>query len=69
MSMGGATGLPSDGTVPAPAKREAMNSLIRILARPGLLKGDLDLHLVRGSMVVIFLLIGYQNGWDPASRR
>ena len=24
-----------------------------------LLKGDLDLHLVRGSMVLIFLLFGY----------
>jgi hypothetical protein len=26
-----------------------MNSLIKLLARSGLLKGDLDLHLVRGS--------------------
>jgi uncharacterized membrane protein YkgB len=38
-----------------------MNSLIKILARSGLLKGDLDLHLVRGSMVLIFLLFGYQK--------
>ena len=38
-----------------------MNSLIKILARSGLLKGDLNLHLVRGSMVLIFLLFGYQK--------
>ena len=38
-----------------------MNSLIKILARSRLLKGDVDLHLVRGSMVLIFLLFGYQK--------
>jgi uncharacterized membrane protein YkgB len=38
-----------------------MNSLIKILARSRLFKGDLDLHLVRGSMVLIFLLFGYQK--------
>ena len=31
-----------------------MNSLIKVLARSRLLKGDLDLHLVRGSMALIF---------------
>src|SRR5215468_7424474 len=41
-----------------------MNSLIKILARSPLLKGDLDLHLVRGSMVLIFLLFGYQKWWE-----
>ena len=41
-----------------------MNSLIKVLARSGLLKGDLDLHLVRGSMVLIFLLFGYQKWWE-----
>src|SRR5215472_7611379 len=38
-----------------------MKSLINVLARSGLLKGDLDLHLVRGSMILIFLLFGYQK--------
>jgi uncharacterized membrane protein YkgB len=38
-----------------------MNSLIKVLARSRLLKGDLDLHLVRGSMILIFLLFGYQK--------
>ena len=41
-----------------------MNSLVKILARSRLLKGELDLHLVRGSMVLIFLLFGYQKWWE-----
>jgi hypothetical protein len=36
-----------------------MNSLIKILARSRLFRGDLDYHLVRGLMVLIFLLFGY----------
>ena len=41
-----------------------MNSLIKILAKSGFLKKDLDYHLVRASMVLIFLLFGYQKGFD-----
>src|ERR1700751_1402409 len=41
-----------------------MNALINILARSPLLKGDLDFHLVRGSMVLIFLLFGYQKWFE-----
>src|SRR5262249_41885031 len=41
-----------------------MNALVKILARSRLLRGDLDLHLVRGSMVLIFLLFGYQKWFD-----
>src|SRR2546425_4857399 len=41
-----------------------MNSLIKILAKSGLLKGDLDYHLVRASMVLIFLLFGYQKWFE-----
>ena len=41
-----------------------MNYLVKFLARSPLLKGDLDLHLVRGSMVLIFLLFGYQKWWE-----
>src|SRR5713226_754795 len=41
-----------------------MNTLIKILAKSGLLKGDLDLHLVRGSMVLIFVLFGYQKWFE-----
>jgi uncharacterized membrane protein YkgB len=41
-----------------------MNSLIKILAKSGLLKDDLDYHLVRGSMVLIYLLFGYQKWFE-----
>ena len=36
-----------------------LNSLIKTLAKSGPFKGDLDYHLVRASMVLIFLLFGY----------
>jgi len=38
-----------------------MNALINTLRRCGLLKKDLDYHLVRASMVIIFLFFGYQK--------
>ena len=41
-----------------------MNALVKILARSRLLRGDLDLHLVRGSMVLIFLLFGNQKWFE-----
>src|SRR6266700_8444041 len=40
-----------------------MNALIRILAKSGLLTKDLDCHLLRASMVLIFLAFGYQKWW------
>jgi uncharacterized membrane protein YkgB len=41
-----------------------MNSLIKILAESRLLKEDFDYHLVRASMVFIFVLFGYQKWFD-----
>ena len=41
-----------------------MNTLISILIRFGLLKDDLDYHLLRASMVIIFLAFGYQKWWE-----
>src|SRR5437899_10788946 len=41
-----------------------MNALIRILAKSGLLTKDLDYHLMRASMVIIFLAFGYQKWWE-----
>jgi uncharacterized membrane protein YkgB len=41
-----------------------MNTLVKVLARSRLLKGNLDLHIVRGSMILIFLLFGYQKWFD-----
>ena len=41
-----------------------MNILIHILIRFGILRKDLDYHLMRASMVVIFLFFGYQKWFD-----
>ena len=38
-----------------------MNALIQMLAKSGLLTKDLDYHLLRASMVLIFLAFGYQK--------
>ena len=40
---------------------ETMNALIHMLTRSGLLTKDLDYHLIRASMVLIFLAFGYQK--------
>jgi hypothetical protein len=42
------------------AKEPTMRTLVNALARSGLLREDLDYHLLRASMVIIFLLFGYQ---------
>ena len=41
-----------------------MNSLINILTKSGLLTKDLDYHLIRASMVIIFLFFGYQKWFE-----
>src|SRR5258707_1637763 len=41
-----------------------MNALTSILIRFGLLKDDLDYHLLRASMVIIFLAFVYQKWWE-----
>src|SRR6201986_2460319 len=41
-----------------------MNSLVKALARTAPFKGDLDYHLVRASMVLVFLLFGYQKWFE-----
>jgi uncharacterized membrane protein YkgB len=41
-----------------------MNALTSILIKFGLLKDDLDYHLLRASMVIIFLAFGYQKWWE-----
>ena len=45
-------------------RNETMNSLINILTKSGLLTKDLDYHLVRSSMVIIFLFFGYQKWFE-----
>src|ERR1700754_3276868 len=41
-----------------------MKSLAILLTRSGLLKEDLDYHLIRASMVLIFLFFGYQKWFE-----
>src|SRR6201998_3740961 len=41
-----------------------MNLLIQILSKSGLLRKELDYHLLRGSMVVIFAFFGYQKWFE-----
>ena len=41
-----------------------MNYLIKLSDRFGILRGDLDYHLLRASMVLIFLFFGYQKWWN-----
>jgi uncharacterized membrane protein YkgB len=41
-----------------------MNALINLLIRCGLLTEDLEHHLLRASMVVIFLFFGYQKWFE-----
>ena len=38
-----------------------MSFLINALIRLGVLKDDLDYHLLRASMVIIFFFFGYQK--------
>ena len=35
-----------------------------LLDRTGLLQGNLDYHLLRASMVIVFFFFGYQKWWD-----
>src|SRR5919106_2236442 len=42
----------------------AMDSLVRTIDRSRLLANDLDYHVVRASMVIIFLFFGYQKWFE-----
>ena len=43
------------------AARDLMNSLIKVLIKLGILTDDLDYHLIRAAMVIIFFFFGYQK--------
>jgi uncharacterized membrane protein YkgB len=43
---------------------QTMSWLINALIKLGLLKDDLDYHLIRASMVVLFLFFGYQKWFE-----
>jgi hypothetical protein len=46
----------------------AQNPLVRTLHRSGLLAANLDYHVVRASMVIMFFFFGYQK-WFPYSSK
>jgi uncharacterized membrane protein YkgB len=41
-----------------------MNALMKLLAKSGLLRQDLDYHVIRASMVLIFVMFGYQKWFE-----
>jgi uncharacterized membrane protein YkgB len=47
-----------------PVFNELINLLVKILTKFGLLTKDLDYHVVRGSMVILYFFFGYQK-WFP----
>src|SRR5262249_41598159 len=49
---------------PHPQKEETMNALVKRLAQSRILEGDLDYHLIRASMVIIFAFFGYQKWFE-----
>jgi uncharacterized membrane protein YkgB len=51
----------TSGKATASAFAQIMNLLIKILTKLGLLKDDLDYHVVRASMVIIYFFFGYQK--------
>ena len=48
---------------------DLMGSLVNALARSGILKEDLDYHLLRAAMVIIFFFFGYQKWWAYEAQR
>ena len=52
-----------------PASRSLMDRLAGVLVRLGILTEDLDYHLIRASMVIIFFFFGYQKWWAYEAER
>jgi uncharacterized membrane protein YkgB len=53
---------------PALHTQKSVNFIVNTLARSGLLANNLDYHLLRGSMVIIFAFFGYQKWFDYESQ-
>src|SRR4029077_10278119 len=47
----------------------AISPFVLIMRRSGLLTEDLDYHLVRASMVIMFFFFGYQKWWPYEAER
>src|SRR5215469_9283100 len=54
-------GTPSSCPTSDAAMEWAVNLFIRVLIRSGILTEDLDYHVIRASMVIIFVFFGYQK--------
>jgi uncharacterized membrane protein YkgB len=52
-----------------PSAGSIMDPLIKVLIKLGVLKEDLDYHLIRAAMVMIFLFFGYQKWWAYEAQR
>ena len=52
-----------------PASGSLMDRLAGVLIRLGILTEDLDYHLIRASMVIIFFFFGYQKWWAYEAER
>jgi uncharacterized membrane protein YkgB len=50
-------------------RQELLDPLVDVLVRCGLLKEDLDYHVLRGTMVIIFFFFGYQKWWAYEAQR
>ena len=57
------------GTVGRTAARDLMSSLIQALIKLGILTEDLDYHLIRAAMVIIFFFFGYQKWFSYEAER
>jgi uncharacterized membrane protein YkgB len=53
---------------PGAAHNPLSKALISILTKLGLLKGDLDYHLLRASMLIVFLFFGYTKWHEYAAQ-
>jgi uncharacterized membrane protein YkgB len=51
----------ADSTFGRAAARDLINSLAKVLDKLGILGEDVDYHLIRASMVLIFFFFGYQK--------
>jgi Protein of unknown function, DUF417 len=63
-NKGALTAQESSGNPVGSIFNESMNLLIKILTKLGLLTKDLDYHVVRATMVIIYFFFGYQK-WFP----
>jgi uncharacterized membrane protein YkgB len=51
----------ADSTFGRASTRNLMSSLANVVNKLGILRGDVDYHLIRASMVIIFFFFGYQK--------